>query len=222
MMVNGGIWDYVGQGFYCYFIDCQWYVFYFEKMLYDQVQFVVVYLQVFQIFGDEFYFDVVKGILQYVVWSLSYWFGGFYSVEDVDLFLEWGMWFKEGVYYVWVVKEVQQFFLEFVLGVIELLILGQFFMKYYGFIEVGNISFSQDFKGELQGQNVLIVWYLLELIVVCFGLDVEVVWILFNIGLEKFFQVWKYWFKLYLDSKMLVVWNGLMVLGYVVIGVVLG
>nr|XP_055113358.1 spermatogenesis-associated protein 20 isoform X1 [Symphalangus syndactylus] len=222
MMANGGIRDHVGQGFHRYSTDCQWHVPHFEKMLYDQAQLAVAYSQAFQISGDEFYSDVAKGILQYVARSLSHRSGGFYSAEDADSPPERGMQPKEGAYYVWTVKEVQQLLPEPVLGATEPLTSGQLLMKHYGLTEAGNISPSQDPKGELQGQNVLTIRYSLELTAARFGLDVEAVRTLLNTGLEKLFQARKHRPKPHLDNKMLAAWNGLMVSGYAVTGAVLG
>ncbi|CAI9163198.1 unnamed protein product [Rangifer tarandus platyrhynchus] len=222
MMANGGIRDHVGQGFHRYSTDRQWHVPHFEKMLYDQAQLTVAYSQAFQISGDEFYSEVAKGILQYVARNLSHRSGGFCSAEDADSPPERGMRPKEGAFYVWTVKEVQQLLPEPVPGATEPLTSGQLLMKHYGLTETGNISPSQDPKGELQGQNVLTVRYSLELTAARFGLDVEAVRTLLNSGLEKLFQARKHRPKPHLDSKMLAAWNGLMVSGFAVTGAVLG
>lgn len=42
----------------------------FEKMLYDQGQLAVSYLNAYQITKDEFYADIAKDILQYVARDL--------------------------------------------------------------------------------------------------------------------------------------------------------
>lgn len=142
---------------------------------------------------------------------------------------------KEGAFYVWTVKEVQQLLPEPVLGATEPLTSGQLLTKHYGLTEAGNVSpgqvraagsregswsqtgkwtpsdkgcFPQDPKGELQGQNVLTVRYSLELTAARFGLEVEAVRTLLNSGLEKLFQAQKHRPKPHLDSKMLAAWNG--------------
>uniref|UniRef100_A0A8C9KL28 Spermatogenesis-associated protein 20 n=1 Tax=Panthera tigris altaica TaxID=74533 RepID=A0A8C9KL28_PANTA len=222
MMANGGIRDHVGQGFHRYSTDRQWHIPHFEKMLYDQAQLAVAYSQAFQISGDEFYSDVARGILQYVARNLSHRSGGFCSAEDADSPPERGMQPKEGAFYVWTVKEVQQLLSEPVPGATEPLTSGQLLMKHYGLTEAGNISPSQDPKGELHGRNVLTVRYSLELTAARFGLDVEAVRTLLNTGLEKLFQARKHRPRPHLDSKMLASWNGLMVSGFAVTGAVLG
>lgn len=68
--------------------------------------------------------------------------GGFYSAEDADSPPERGMKPKEGAFYVWTVKEVQQLLPEPVGGASEPLTSGQLLMKHYGLSEAGNISSS--------------------------------------------------------------------------------
>lgn len=69
--------------------------------------------------------------------------GGFYSAEDADSPPERGMKPKEGAFYVWTVKEVQQLLPEPVGGASEPLTSGQLLMKHYGLSEAGNISSTQ-------------------------------------------------------------------------------
>lgn len=69
--------------------------------------------------------------------------GGFYSAEDADSPPERGMRPKEGAFYLWTVKEVQQLLREHVPGATEPLTSGQLLMKHYGLTEAGNISPSQ-------------------------------------------------------------------------------
>ncbi|MDB6166045.1 MAG: hypothetical protein JWQ83_1185, partial [Lacunisphaera sp.] len=44
-MAEGGMHDHVGGGFHRYSVDAEWFVPHFEKMLYDQAQLVVSYLE---------------------------------------------------------------------------------------------------------------------------------------------------------------------------------
>ena len=48
-MAQGGIHDHLGGGFHRYSVDERWFVPHFEKMLYDQAQLAVAYLEAFQI-----------------------------------------------------------------------------------------------------------------------------------------------------------------------------
>ena len=51
-MALGGMRDHVGGGFHRYSVDGDWRVPHFEKMLYDQAQLVLAYLEAAQITGD--------------------------------------------------------------------------------------------------------------------------------------------------------------------------
>src|SRR5213078_512742 len=44
-MAEGGMHDHLGGGFHRYSVDAFWHVPHFEKMLYDQAQLAVVYLE---------------------------------------------------------------------------------------------------------------------------------------------------------------------------------
>jgi uncharacterized protein YyaL (SSP411 family) len=83
-MAGGGIHDRLGGGFHRYSVDQQWRVPHFEKMLYDQAQLAVSYLEAFQITGDESFAGVARGILEYVLRDMTDSEGGFYSAEDAD------------------------------------------------------------------------------------------------------------------------------------------
>ena len=47
--------DQLGGGFHRYSVDDRWFVPHFEKMLYDQAQLAISYLEAFQITGDRQY-----------------------------------------------------------------------------------------------------------------------------------------------------------------------
>ena len=51
-MAKGGMHDQLGGGFHRYSVDDRWFVPHFEKMLYDQAQLAISYLEAFQITGD--------------------------------------------------------------------------------------------------------------------------------------------------------------------------
>ena len=83
-MAAGGIHDHVGGGFHRYSVDEEWFVPHFEKMLYDQAQLAVSYLEARQATGDERYAWVARDIFDYVLRDLAHPAGGFYSAEDAD------------------------------------------------------------------------------------------------------------------------------------------
>jgi uncharacterized protein len=65
-MALGGMRDHVGGGFHRYSVDGDWRVPHFEKMLYDQAQLVLAYLEAAQVTGDPFYAGVAEDTLSYV------------------------------------------------------------------------------------------------------------------------------------------------------------
>ena len=83
-MALGGMRDHLGGGFHRYSVDGDWRVPHFEKMLYDQAQLVLAYLEAAQVSGDRFYAEVAADTLAYVARDLTDEHGGFYSAEDAD------------------------------------------------------------------------------------------------------------------------------------------
>src|SRR5258708_8870505 len=83
-MALGGMGDHVGGGFHRYAVDAQWRVPHFEKMLYDQAQLVLAYLEAAQATGNEFFAAVAEDTLAYVARDLRDPAGGFFSAEDAD------------------------------------------------------------------------------------------------------------------------------------------
>ena len=103
----GGMHDHLGGGFHRYSVDRYWHMPHFEKMLYDQAQLAVAYLDAFQITQDRQYADVARDILNYVAHDMSSKDGGFFSAEDADSLFEHGRpEHGEGAFYVWTEKQV--------------------------------------------------------------------------------------------------------------------
>ena len=105
-MALGGMRDHLGGGFHGYSVDAAWRVPHFEKMLYDQAQLVLAYLEAAQITHDPFFADVATDTLDYVRRDLTHPEGGFYSAEDADsvppeLAHEASPHKREGAFYVW-------------------------------------------------------------------------------------------------------------------------
>ena len=57
-MALGGMRDHTGGGFHRYSVDGSWRVPHFEKMLYDQAQLVLAFVEAAQVSGDPFYVEV--------------------------------------------------------------------------------------------------------------------------------------------------------------------
>jgi uncharacterized protein YyaL (SSP411 family) len=102
-MAAGGMHDHIGGGFHRYSVDRYWHVSHFEKMLYDQAQLAVVYLDAFQILSDPHlnplprqgeadakapvrveFESIARDILDYVARDMTSKEGGFFSAEDAD------------------------------------------------------------------------------------------------------------------------------------------
>src|ERR1039458_5680611 len=83
-MAKGGMYDHLGGGFHRYSVDARWFVPHFEKMLYDQAQLAVSYVEAFQITGDASYSQTARGILDFVLRDMRDPDGGFHSAEDAD------------------------------------------------------------------------------------------------------------------------------------------
>ncbi len=70
-MAKGGMHDQLGGGFHRYSVDERWFVPHFEKMLYDQAQLAISYLEAFQITGDAQYAETARGIFDYVLRDMT-------------------------------------------------------------------------------------------------------------------------------------------------------
>jgi uncharacterized protein len=66
-MAAGGMHDHLGGGFHRYSVDRYWHVPHFEKMLYDQAQLAMAYLDGWQISAEPQYREVAEGIFRYLL-----------------------------------------------------------------------------------------------------------------------------------------------------------
>ena len=184
-MGKGGVYDQLGSGFARYSTDNSWLVPHFEKMLYDNAQLVQLYLDTYLITKDEFYLQIVKEILAFVMREMTDPEGGFYSSFDADSEGE------EGKFYIWDKKEIIQ-----ILGEEN----GEIFCAYYGVTEQGNF----------EGKNILNVVTDIPTLAVRFKTDEEVVQGSIADSKEKLFQIRKNRIPPALDDKILLSWNALM------------
>jgi uncharacterized protein YyaL (SSP411 family) len=144
-MARGGIHDHLGGGFHRYSVDERWFLPHFEKMLYDQAQLAVSYIEGYQLTGDESLAAVARSTLDYVLRDMTHPEGGFYSAEDADSAIDAShpSVKGEGAYYVWTRGEIDA-----VLGADA-----ERFARDYGVEEGGNVR--NDPHGEFTGKNVL-------------------------------------------------------------------
>jgi len=147
-MAEGGLHDHVGGGFHRYSVDEKWHVPHFEKMLYDQAQIALNYLDAHRATGREVFAWIARDIFDYVRRDLTGPHGAFLSAEDADSLPRGGApgghgGRVEGAFYVWTREE-----LDAALGPEA-----EFFCRHYGVEPGGNVE--SDPSGELQGKNVL-------------------------------------------------------------------
>jgi uncharacterized protein YyaL (SSP411 family) len=145
-MARGGLHDHLGGGFHRYSTDRLWHVPHFEKMLYDQAQLAIAYVEAYQATRDPFFRDVARHTLGYVLRNMRDTEGGFLSAEDADSRIDAkASRTAEGAFYVWTSDEIRR-----VLdGDADL------FAYHYGIETGGNVPDAQDSQGELREKNVL-------------------------------------------------------------------
>jgi hypothetical protein len=112
-MALGGMRDHIGGGFHRYSVDGEWRVPHFEKMLYDQAQLTLAFLEASQLTGKAFFLDVALDTLRYVMREMTDPQGGFYSAEDADSIPpesvgQPGVHPSEGAFYLWRADEIDR------------------------------------------------------------------------------------------------------------------
>src|SRR5258705_2433325 len=150
-MAAGGMHDHIGGGFHRYSVDRYWHVPHFEKMLYDQAQLAVAYLDAFQITKDKQYESVARDILDYVARDMTSKEGGFFSAEDADspvVGIDDPSHKKtaEGAFYGWTEKEIDDALGE----------AAEIFDFHYGVQAHGNAPEGSDPHDEFRSKNILI------------------------------------------------------------------
>jgi len=128
-MAAGGIHDQVGGGFHRYAIDPDWLIPHFEKMLYTQASLLQIYLQAFELTGNQEHARTARRIADYVIRDMTSANGGFYSATDADS--EGG----EGLYFIWKAEEISQLLTK-KFGAEA----AQFAMEIWGVSEAGNFE----------------------------------------------------------------------------------
>jgi uncharacterized protein len=201
-MAEGGMYDQLGGGFHRYSTDERWHVPHFEKMLYDQAQLILSYLEAFQISQDPFFSQIAREVLSYVERSLMSSEGGFYSAEDAEsaLLALYPDKKKEGAFYVWKKSEIDRALNEKVAKNIEFI---------YGIKEQGNV-FS-DPGQEFLGENVLHIAHSVEETAHFLHENIEDVQVDFDIARKMLFEKRDQRPKPFLDDKIILSWNGLMI-----------
>ncbi len=207
-MAKGGIHDHIGVagqgggGFARYSTDARWHVPHFEKMLYDNAQLAVSYLEAFQCSGNAFYKSVAQDIFNYVLCDITSPDGGFYSAEDADSFEDGSDTIKkEGAFYLWSAEEVRKILGDETLTAI--------FSFTYGIRVEGNAM--HDPHGEFVGKNILMQQATVEETADTFGKSTEEINALLDDARTKLYRARAKKPRPFLDDKILTAWNGLMI-----------
>src|SRR5881227_1284804 len=204
-MAAGGMHDHIGGGFHRYSVDRYWHVPHFEKMLYDQAQLAVAYLDAFQITQDRQFASVARDILDYVARDLTSNEGGFFSAEDADSLFEHGKpEHGEGAFYIWTKKEIDT-----VLGNAA-----EIFDFHYGVQSHGNAPEGSDPQDEFRGKNILIERNAIAETAQHFKKSEEDIAKSLEQSREKLFAIRAQRPRPHLDDKIIAAWNGLMISAY--------
>ncbi len=227
-MALGGLHDHVGGGFHRYSVDAEWRVPHFEKMLYDQAQLALAYLDGFQMSGEAFYAAVAENTLAYVVRDLSAPDGACYSAEDADSAVaestldpgpgthgrtsnpgpgtedgqESHSEKREGAFYVWTAAEIDRVF-DAAAPIVR---------RHFGVEDRGNAL--ADPQAEFANQNILYVAQSVEEVAARSGRPVdEVIGVLAN-ARRALFAVREDRPRPHRDEKIITAWNGLMIAAF--------
>jgi uncharacterized protein YyaL (SSP411 family) len=203
-MALGGMRDHVGGGFHRYSVDAGWRVPHFEKMLYDQAQLALAYVEAAQVSGDPFYLEVAEDTLQYVLRDMTDGGGGFYSAEDADSLPPEHAdspagHKKEGAFYLWRDDELDAL-LKDDAAVVKLR---------FGIEPNGNAP--HDPQQEFTGKNLLYAARSIDDIVRQTGKTAAEVTEALNRARVSMFENRRTRPRPHLDDKILTAWNGLMI-----------
>ena len=231
-MAAGGMHDHLGGGFHRYSVDRYWHVPHFEKMLYDQAQLAVTYLDAFQITRDPQFESVTRDILDYVARDMTSKEGGFFSAEDADSPVPVAAVYDrrtsesekrasiessdahraplqkpetaEGAFYIWTKKEIDS-----VLGDAT-----EMFDFHYGVQPHGNAPEGSDPQDEFRGKNILIERHPVAETAKHFKKSEDEVRQSLARSREKLLSIRAKRPRPHLDDKIIVSWNGLMISAY--------
>jgi uncharacterized protein YyaL (SSP411 family) len=209
-MAAGGMHDHIGGGFHRYSVDRYWHVPHFEKMLYDQAQLAVAYLDAFQITRDPRFETVARDILDYVARDMTSSEGGFFSAEDADSAVVAGIAdaghgkTAEGAFYVWTKKEIDE-----ALGDAA-----EIFDFHYGVQPHGNAPEGSDPHDEFRGKNILIERHTMADTAQRFEKTEQEIRDSLAKSREKLFAIRAKRPRPHLDDKIIAAWNGLMISAY--------
>ncbi len=209
-MAIGGLRDHIGGGFHRYSVDADWRVPHFEKMLYDQAQLILAYLDASQVSGEAFYATIAEDTLDYVTRELTSPDGAFFSAEDADSLIapqsadeglghEPSAEKREGAFYVWTAREIDALFGDDA-GIVR---------RRFGIQDAGNAP--ADPQGEFIGQNLLYVSESVEDVAARTSRTDDDVMRVLGQARTTMFEARLTRPRPHLDDKVITAWNGLMI-----------
>ena len=201
-MAAGGIYDHIGGGFHRYATDREWHVPHFEKMLYDQAQLVISFLEAYQITHDPAFAGTAGDVLLYVDREMTSREGGFYSAQDAESARDHSRpgEKKEGAFYTWTKGDLDALLSPEEAGV---------FHPFYDIQGGGNVR--SDPHGEFAGLNILHRVVSQEELAGRLTLPIREVARLLDSARAKVLAARSGRPRPHLDDKILVSWNGLMI-----------
>ncbi len=212
-MAEGGIHDHVGGGYHRYAVDEGWFVPHFEKMLYDQAQIALNFLDAHQASGREVFLWQARDILGYVERDLRAPGGAFYSAEDADSpTTAGGDRHAEGAYYVWTAEQIAEALRGVTPGAgSPPLAASDLIAFHFGIQTDGNVPAELDPHGEFRGRNILKQAHTLAETAQYFGLGLEQANALLATALDALRAARLGRPRPHLDDKIITAWNGLMI-----------
>lgn len=200
-MAAGGLRDQLGGGFHRYAVDAAWRVPHFEKMLYDQAQLAVLYLEAAQLSQEAIFKEVAGQTLDYTLARLRDPAGAFYSAEDADSPSPEDRTKKaEGAYYLWADQELGTLLSQEEAEVIR---------YRFGIMKDGNAP--DDPLGDFKGKNILFLAQGVSETAKKFALDEARAHAILRGTLDKMQAAQAKRPRPHLDDKILASWNGLMI-----------
>ena len=196
-MAWGGMYDQLGGGFHRYSTDNRWLAPHFEKMLYDNSQLSLLYLNAYVATGNELYRNIAEETLDYIVREMTSPEGGFYSTQDADSAGE------EGKFFVWSQNEIAQ-----ALATEDAVI----FSQYYDVSKAGN----------WEGHNILHVTSTLPDLAQSIGVGGETIIESLNRARLTLWELREKRVHPGRDDKVLTSWNGLMLKSFALASRILG
>jgi uncharacterized protein len=216
-MMQGGIYDHLGGGFFRYSMDAAWQVPHFEKLLSDQSQLALSYLFAYCIGRDVAFRQVVEETLDYCLRRMCIsQTGAFASAVDADSVSQFSVGtshdVKEGAFYTFSEWELK-------------LMLGEpaatVFAMRYGVKPEGNLN-DGDRGSDFAGLNILRISNSIEFISDATGIPIAHAEFMLERGRKKLLDERNRRPKPPVDDLVIVCWNGMAISAFARAGRALG